>query len=464
MSEAPSPLTFAIPDDLFGLPDESAAPTSSDQALAHEFAAEYEDSLRYVHTWGRWYSYEHGKWSADDSQFAFDRVRKTCLRAASRCDKPKIAKDLASAKTAAAVERLAKADRRIATTPDQFDRDDMLLNTTAGVVDLRDGQLRSHFPTDLMTKSTSVLAAGACPLWLKFLAEITHGNQALVEYLRRVCGYALTGLTTEHALFFAFGTGANGKSVFLSTLAGVLGDYHRTAPIETFVASTGDRHPTELAGLRGARLVTATETEEGRRWAESKIKALTGGDRIAARFMRQDFFEFDPQFKLMIAGNHKPGLRAVDESIRRRFHLIPFAVTIPPEDRDTRLVDKLRDEWPGILAWAIEGCLRWQESGLGVPESVRGATDDYLTAEDSVAAWLAEACEIDVQSSASSAQLFKSWAAWADRAGEPAGSGKRLAQALETKGFVPRRTSRWRGFRGLRIRDPDPLSSDEGQS
>ena len=340
----------------------------------------------------------------------------------------------------------------------------MLLNTTAGVVDLRDGQLRSHFPTDLMTKSTSVLAAGACPLWLKFLAEITHGNQALVEYLRRVCGYALTGLTTEHALFFAFGTGANGKSVFLSTLAGVLGDYHRTAPIETFVASTGDRHPTELAGLRGARLVTATETEEGRRWAESKIKALTGGDRIAARFMRQDFFEFDPQFKLMIAGNHKPGLRAVDESIRRRFHLIPFAVTIPPEDRDTRLVDKLRDEWPGILAWAIEGCLRWQESGLGVPESVRGATDDYLTAEDSVAAWLAEACELDVQSSASSAQLFKSWAAWADRAGEPAGSGKRLAQALETKGFVPRRTSRWRGFRGLRIRDPDPPSSDEGES
>lgn len=135
----------------------------------------------------------------------------------------------------------------------------------------------------------------------------------------------------------------------MSTLSGVLGDYHKTAPIETFTASTRDRHPTDVAGLRGARLVTSVETEEGRRWAESKIKTLTGGDKIAARFMRQDFFEYAPQFKLFIAGNHKPGLCSVNEAMRRRLHLIPFTRTIPPEDRDPELAEKLQSEWPGIL-------------------------------------------------------------------------------------------------------------------
>ena len=149
--------------------------------------------------------------------------------------------------------------------------------------------------------------------------------------MQRLAGYALTGRTSEHALAFLYGTGANGKTTFLNAITGCAGDYHRTAPIETFTASNSDRHPTDLAGLRGARLVTAIETEEGRRWAESKIKALTGGDQIAARFMRQDFFEYAPQFKLVIAGNHKPGLRTVDEAIRRRFHLVPFTVTIPPQ-------------------------------------------------------------------------------------------------------------------------------------
>ena len=168
-----------------------------------------------------------------------------------------------------------------------------------------------------------------------------------------MAGYALTGVTHEHALFFACGTGGNGKSTFLNAIASCVGDYHRAAPIETFTESNNDRHPTDLAGLRGARMVTAIETEEGRHWAESRIKTLTGGDKIAARFMRQDFFEYTPQFKLLIAGNHKPSLRSVDEAIRRRLHLIPFVVTIPPAERDAELPDKLESERPGILAWMI---------------------------------------------------------------------------------------------------------------
>ena len=174
-----------------------------------------------------------------------------------------------------------------------------------------------------------------------------------------------------------------------------MGDYCRIAPIETFTASISERHPTDLAGLRGARLVSAVETEEGRRWAESKIKALTGGDKISARFMRQDFFEFIPQFKLLIAGNHKPGLRSVDEAIRRRFYLIPFTVTIPAEERDPALLEKHKTEVPGILHWMIEGCLQWQQRGLAPPSVVTAATAAYLEAEDAIAAWIADCCEID---------------------------------------------------------------------
>lgn len=201
-------------------------------------------------------------------------------------------------------------------------------------------------------------------MFFHFLDRITAGNCDLASFLQRIFGYSLTGLINEHALFFMYGTGANGKSVFISTVAGILNDYARTAPIETFIVSTGEKHPTELAGLQGARLVSAIETEDGRRWAESKIKALTGGDKIAARFMRQDFFEFTPQFKLIVAGNHKPGLRSVDEAVRRRLNLIPFVVTIPENERDKDLGHKLKTEWPRILQWAIEGCLAWQRQGL----------------------------------------------------------------------------------------------------
>ena len=199
----------------------------------------------------------------------------------------------------AAVERLARTDRRHAAAIEDWDRDPWLLNTPGGTVDLRTGDIKPNDPNDLITKATAVAPGGGCPKFREFLARVTDGDQDLQAFLQRMAGYGLTGSTREHALFFLYGTGANGKSVFLNTLSGAAGDYHVTAPMEAFIASHSDRHPTELAMLRGARLVTAIETEEGRRWAESRIKTLTGGDPISARFMRQDFFEFLPVFKLM---------------------------------------------------------------------------------------------------------------------------------------------------------------------
>jgi putative DNA primase/helicase len=241
---------------------------------------------------------------------------------------------------------------------------------------------------------------------------------------------------------------------------------HRTAPIETFTASNSERHPTELAGLRGARLVTAVETEEGRRWAESKIKTLTGGDPISARFMRQDFFEYTPQFKLIIAGNHKPQLRVVDEAMRRRIHMIPFTVTIPPAERDHKLADKLRAELPGILAWMIKGCEAWRAQGLAPPKIVTDATDAYLADGDTLARWLDEAGERDPNAWESTRTLWTAFSYWAKQAGEHIGTEKQFHDNLETRGLIFQRKEHGRGFRGFKLlaSGGEPYSKPENLS
>ena len=286
--------------------DDSRPPIFSDEALALRFAERHAELLRYVAPWGRWLFWDGVRWRFDETLAVFDLVRRLCRQIAAEAgEKSKIGNAIASAKTVAAVERLARSDRRLAATTEQRDVDPWLLNTPSGIVDLRTGLIRPACTVEYMTKITGVAPDQRCPVpeWWKFLDRITGGDEGLKSFLKRTVGYALSGSTQEHALFFFYGTGGNGKSTFLGAVTGCAGDYHRTAPIETFTVAKTDRHPTDLAGLRGARLVTAVETEEGRRWAESKIKSLTGGDKIAARFMRQDFFEFTPIFKLIIAGN-----------------------------------------------------------------------------------------------------------------------------------------------------------------
>jgi putative DNA primase/helicase len=430
-------------------------PAFSDEALALRFAERHTGDLRFVAAWNKWLIWTGARWRFDDTLHAFDLARHVCREAARECN-DRHGASIASARTRGAVEHLARSDRRLAATIDQWDADPWLLNTPDGVVDLRTGNARPHRAEDYMTKITAVGPRGGCPRFLAFLDQIADSDGELVSYLQRVFGYALTGITREHALFFGHGTGANGKSVLMSTVSGTLGDYHKTAPIEAFIATKSDRIPNDIAGLHGARLVTATETEEGRGWAEAKIKSLTGGDKISARFMRAEWFEFLPAFKLVIAGNHKPSLRSVDEAIRRRFHLIPFSVTIPPEERDGELTENLRAEWPGILAWMIAGALEWQAGGLRPPQAVRDATDAYLAAEDGITAWIDDKCERRVGAWESSSALFASWSAWANAAGENPGSNKRFAQALETRGFAPTRKMHGRGFEGLRfIQEPD---------
>jgi putative DNA primase/helicase len=434
--------------------NDEISPEFTDDSIALRFAEEYDGSHRYVAALGKWFLWDGLRWKTDDTLAARNNARLICRRAATQCNSPRTAKNIASSKTVSGVERLAQADRRLAATVDQWDADPSLLNTPAGIVDLRSGELRKHDRLAYMTKITGVAPDDSCPTpnWRAFLNRVTGNKQELVEYLQRMAGYTLTGLTSEHAMFFIYGLGANGKTTFLNALIKAAGDYHKTAPIETFTASNHDRHPTDLAALRGARLVTAVETEEGRRWAESRIKTLTGGDKISARFMRQDFFEYTPQFKLIIAGNHKPGLRSVDEAIRRRFNLIPFDVTIPPEERDENLPGKLDAELPGILDWMIAGCTDWLERGLAPPQIVTEATDAYLESEDAIAAWIEECGERDPQHWERASDLFASWTAWATKAGEYVGSQRRFAQNTETRGLSLQRRMNGRGYLGLRLK------------
>ncbi|MBX3583386.1 MAG: hypothetical protein KF810_15990 [Rhizobiaceae bacterium] len=423
----------------------------TDEALALAFASRHAGHVRYVAQWGRWFLYNGSAWAPDHTLQVFSFGRALCR------DEAAVAPDgarsrILSAKTFAAVVSMARSDPSIAATVDQWDTNLFALNCNGEAVMLDGDTRRPAIAGDYFTKSTTVRPDGDCPLWLKFLKTVTDGDDALLAYLQRVCGYCLTGSTAEHVLFFLHGTGANGKSVFLSTIAGIMGDYARTAPIETFTATNIDRHPTDLAGLAGARLVTATETQEGRRWDETRIKTLTGGDIISARFMRQDFFDFLPQFKLVIAGNHKPSLRSIDEAISRRFHLIPFTVTIPTEERDPDLADKLKDEWPGILRWMIEGCRDWRVLGLHPPAVVLNATTAYLDAEDSIATWMEECVECVNDGFASRSSLYDSWKSWCERSGEVAGTRKQLVQILDSReGIQPLKRAGIRGYLGLRI-------------
>ncbi len=428
----------------------------TEDALALAFTRRYHRDWRYVAGWGRWLVWDGNRWRTEDTLAATDLIRSVCRHAAVRAENPKVAAKLASSSTVGGVERLARADRRHAATTEEWDADPWLLNTPGGVVDLKTGRQRPHDRADRMTKITTATPGGDCPTWRRFLDEVTGGDVELQAYLQRMVGYALTGSTQEHALFFLYGTGANGKSVFVNTLATILGDYATNAPMDTFMETRTDRHPTDMAGLRGARFVAAIETEQGRRWAESKLKNLTGGDKISARFMRQDFFEFFPQFKLFVAGNHKPAIRNIDEAMKRRLHLIPFTITVPPERRDKHLQQKLQAERDGILAWAVQGCLDWQRHGrLDPPRRVVEATEEYFEAEDALGRWLDERCVREANAKSLTAELFNDWKQWADSAGEFVGSQRRFSDLLITRGLEKWRNSVGvRGFRGVGLKDP----------
>lgn len=428
------------------------APRFSDDALAAAFVGQNGLDWRHVACWNAWYVWNGTCWQHETQGRIREVIRHVCRAAARKTDGGAEKRRIASLKTYSAVEKVISSDPAIAANVDQWDQKIMLLATPAGTIDLETGETCPASREDYATQSTTTSPGSHCPRWERFIATVTSGDLELQGYLQRLAGYCLTGSTAEQVFVFLYGSGGNGKSVFLQTIARVLGDYAATATLDTFMVGRSDRHLSELAGLRAARLVLVPETEAGRSWAEARIKAITGGEQIRANFMHRDYFEFTPRFKLIVAGNHRPSLTNVGEAMRRRLHLVPFLATIPENERDKGLTEALLEERDGILGWMVKGCADWQKIGLAPPDCVLSASRDYFSSEDIIGQWISECCQVDRGCSATAQALYKSWSHWAESGGYLTGSKKALGEALRERGFAAGKMGEQRGWCGIALR------------
>jgi len=450
-------------------------PHATDLGNARRFLIAYGPDLHYCHPLQRWFVWDGTSWKEDQTGEVVARAKATVramyAEAASEGDdrrRQELArhalKSEAAQKIRAMVE-LLKTEPGIPVLPGELDRDPWLLNCQNGTLDLRTGELRPHDRRDLITKLAPVAydPNATCPEWLSFLDRITGGRADLVTYLQRVVGYSLTGLTDERVLFILYGSGANGKSTFLETIALLLGDYAMRTTTETLLARDREGVPNDVARLRGARFVYASEAEEGRRLAEAKIKDVTGGDKIPARFLYGEWFEFCPEFKLFLATNHRPTIRGTDEGIWDRIRLIPFDVRIPESERIPRreLMDRFKSELPGIFAWAVRGCLEWQEHGLGMPTEVAQATGAYRAEMDVLAQFLDECCIVNPLGKAKAGDLYGAYVDWCEANGERPLAQRNFGMRLTERGFEQRRgTGGARWWVGVRLKDHFSSASD----
>jgi putative DNA primase/helicase len=426
-----------------GIVDRALGPDPlTDDALALRFSQCHGDDLRYLAAKGTWFRWDGNRWRPESTLLAYDLARENCREAAREYGNGAAPTRVYSAKTVSAVEVMARADRHHATTIEQWDTNPLIFNARGETIDLRTGKCYAPRREDYITKlaGTAYAKPGTQhPRWSAFLERIAPDPE-LRAFLQRYVGYCMTGSVIEHKFVFAYGTGGNGKGTFTETIMKIMGDHATVADMGTFIAANQERHPTDVAKLHGARFAVASETQQGRQWDEAKIKLMTGGDKLTGRFMRQDFFDYDPTHKLWIVGNHKPRLKNVDEAMRRRLLLVPFQVKVPEKERDLRLGQKLRTEWPAILRWCVDGCLEWQRIGLAPPKIVTDATNDYFEDQDLVGQWLAErAQDGGPHAFTLTSQLFGSWKLWCDERSLNAGSSHAFSETLTDRGFAWKR-------------------------
>jgi len=403
-------------------------PALTDLGNAERLVQRHGQDLRYCYPWGAWLFWDERRWKQDDcgeaERRAQDTARSIYQEAAAEDDPDRRAALADHARKTESEHRrramLASARCLLPVQMGDLDSDPWAFNVLNGTLDLRTGKLRPHRREDFITKLAPVHydPDAEAPTWWKFLNRIFDRNLELMTFLQKAVGYSMTGHTWEQVLFILYGLGANGKSTFLETIRELLGDYARETTSETFLVKTGQTASNDLAALRGARFVKATETDSGKHLAEALVKQITGGDTITARFLYQEFFSFRPQFKIFISANHKPLIRGTDWAIWRRIRLIPFTVQIPPQEQDKRLPEKLRAELSGILNWALEGCLLWQNEGLEPPAEVQAATAEYQAEMDLLGDWLSECCILANGASALAGELYQSYTEWCERTGE----------------------------------------------
>ncbi len=403
------------------------------------------NDLRYCYDFRKWYQWDSIRWNPDRSGavevLAQEMIREMYIEAANIVSESGRKSFIAHVKKSDQAKSirgmLEMARSRVALLPEELDRDPFLLCVTNGTVDLRTGKLREHQREDLISRVVPVIydESATAPTWIRFLNEIFDGKSDLIAFVQRSFGYGLTGDTREQCIFIPWGKGANGKSTLLNTISDLMGDYAITAATNTFLVKNNDSIPNDVARLRSARLVIAIEVEEGKRLAENMIKQMTGGDRVSARFLRQEWFDFDPEFKPFLAVNHKPEIRGTDHAIWRRIKLIPFSVCFEDSKQDKTLKDKLQAEFPGILNWLIEGCLEWQKNGLGEPEEVRNATSAYRQEMDTLADFISECCvELDALS-IQAGQLYKAYVLWIKDRGEQPLNMKVFGEKITERGI-----------------------------
>jgi putative DNA primase/helicase len=352
--------------------------------------------------------------------------------------------------------KLAESEIGVVLSVDKLDADPLLLGVPNGVVDLRNGTFREGRRDDYVTKVAGAAfdERARCPQWKNFLKKIFDSDGDLIGYVQRVCGYILTGLTVEEAMFFLWGLGANGKSTFRETIFALLGDYAVGADASLLITNirSGGATP-DVARLYARRLVTINETEQNALLNEARLKFITGHDIITARNLYQDPFDFTPTHKTFVTTNHKPIVRCTDEGTWRRIHLIPFIQTIPPEDRVRNFrEERLMPERPGILNWALEGLAAYHREGLNPPDTVLDATREYREDMDLIGAWIEERCSLDSKAEEETATLYDNYKSWAqEQVGfviSPIAFGRDLAD----RGFKKKKVNRSRGFSGLKLK------------
>lgn len=436
----------------------TAPPTPyGDLYNAEQFARFYGNDFRYCERLGGWFWWCRTHWrlceQGEVEQHARKALRQLGHEAADRNDGELLQHVGKSLKRHSHLTNMLADARSLAVFQadhDAFDVDPWLLNCANGTLDLRSGLLHVHQREEMLTRCLAIPyeADAACPRWQVFLWRIMGGSQPeaftpaaderaqrLIDFLQRAIGYSLGGDTVEDCLFLLYGSGRNGKSRFLGAIHNMLGPYAKTAQMSSFLHQEKETVRNDLADLQGVRFVSAIEISEGRHLSEGLLKQLTGSDRIKARFLFHEYFEFLPQFKLFLAFNHKPEVRGTDLAIWERIKLIPFTVTIPEEERDKHLSTHLRAELHGILAWAVQGCLAWQKDGLQVPDDVRQATEEYREEMDHVGRFIAERCLIGIGYVCTPSQLMNAYVLWCKNEGESPLTQNAFGRELTRRGY-----------------------------
>ena len=440
-----------IPDDFFNV-DTAATGIDkfTDLGNGDRFARMFKNELKYCKQMGKWLIWDGTRWKIDNVDKIMGYAKK-CIRSmygdAGKIDDPVMRK--AFLKHAFSSEALKSikamitvAQSEMSVSLHELDEDQWILNCLNGVIDLKTGELMDHDPSRNTTKQAEAeyLYNAKCPIFENFISSIFDGNQNIVKFMQRFLGYCLTGDTREQQFIIAFGDGRNGKGTLLNLMLDLLGDYAQTTPTETLYRKKNEGISNDIARLMGARFVLASEAEEGKRFDEPLIKKMTGQDRMAARYLYQETFEFMPAFKLCLMTNYKPIAREDDVALWARIQLVPFTMKFEGTKKDDKLKDKLRtqQEMAGILAWLVRGCLEWQRLGLVPPQEVIQATAEYRSESDKFQNWIDECCIVEVGAIAASAELYKSFSIWSQANGEKyVVNSNTFSKHLTLKGFVP---------------------------